>query len=83
MHRAVLVSVFGILMPPALHCRPLLGMPFWAINETVPSGKGKRVQVWNAREQALFPPSPCNAFNLSDASVMSLQDLWLRTIDYS
>ena len=34
------------------------------IKETVPSGKGKWVQVWNAREQALFPPSPYNAFNL-------------------
>ena len=45
----------------------------------MPSGKGKRVQVWNAREQALFAPSPYNAFNLSDALVMSLQDLWLRT----
>ena len=37
------------------------------------------VQVWNARQQALFPPSPYNAFDLSDALVMSLQDLWLRT----
>ena len=49
------------------------------IKETVPSGKGKWVQVWSAREQALFPPSPYNAFNLSDALVASLQDLWLRT----
>ena len=49
------------------------------VKETVPSGKGKRVQVWNAREQALFPPSPYNAFNLADALVMSLQDLWLST----
>ena len=49
------------------------------IKETVPSGKGKRAQVWNVRQQALFPPSPCNAFNLSDALVTSLQDLWLRT----
>ena len=45
----------------------------------MPSGKGKWAQVWNAREQALSPPSPYNAFNLSDALVMSLQDLWLRT----
>ena len=49
------------------------------IKETVPSGKGKRAQVWNVRQQALFPPSPYNAFNLSDALVASLQDLWLRT----
>ena len=27
------------------------------VKETVPSGKGKRAQVWNARQQALFPPS--------------------------
>ena len=49
------------------------------IKEIVPSGKGKRVRVWNAREQALLPPSPYNAFNLSDALVTSLQDRWLRT----
>ena len=51
------------------------------IKETVPSGKGKWpwVQVWNAREQALFLHPPYNAFNLSDALVTSLQDLWLRT----
>ena len=49
------------------------------VKETVPSGKGKRAQVWNVRQQALFPPSPYNAFNLSDALVTSLQDLWLRT----
>ena len=49
------------------------------ITETVPSEKCKWVQVWDAREQALFPPSPYNAFNLSDALVTSLQDLWLRT----
>ena len=49
------------------------------IKETVPSGKGKWVQVWNAREQALPPPSPYNAFNLPDALVAPLQDLWLRT----
>ena len=49
------------------------------IKETVPSGKGKWVQVWNAREKALFPPSPYNAFNLSGALVATLQDLWLRT----
>ena len=41
------------------------------IKETVLSGKGKWVQVWNATEQALFPTSPCNAFNLSDALVTS------------
>ena len=35
--------------------------------------------MWNVRQQALFPPSPYNAFNLSDALVTSLQDLWLRT----
>ena len=45
----------------------------------MPNGQGKRVQVWNAREQALSPPSPYNAFNLSDALVMPLQDLWPRT----
>ena len=49
------------------------------VKETVPSGKGKRAQVWNVRQQALSPPSPYNAFNLSDALVTSLQDLWLRT----
>ena len=49
------------------------------IKETVPNGKGKWVQVWNGREQALSPPSPYNAFNLSDALVTFLQDLWLRT----
>ena len=53
------------------------------IKETRPSGKGKWVQVWDTREQALglFPPSssPYNAFNLSDALVTSVQDLWLRT----
>ena len=48
------------------------------IKETVPSGKGKWVRVWNAREQALFPPPPIMHSNLSDALVVSLQDLWLR-----
>ena len=49
------------------------------IKETRPSGKGKWVQARNDREQALFPPSPYNAFNLSDALATSLQALWLRT----
>ena len=44
----------------------------------MPSGKGRWVQVRNAREQALFPPSPYNTFNLPDAFVASLQDPWLR-----
>ena len=42
-------------------------------------GKGKWVQVRNAREHALSPPSPYNAFNLSDALATALQALWLRT----
>ena len=41
------------------------------IKETVPSGKDKWVQVWNAREQALFPPSPYNAFGLSKGHVVN------------
>ena len=45
----------------------------------MPIGEGKWAQVWNARGQALPPPSPYNAFNLSDALVASLQELWLRT----
>ena len=49
------------------------------IKETRPSGKGKWVQVWNAREQALFPPSPYTALNLSDTLATSLQALWLCT----
>ena len=43
--------------------------------------RGGKWAQWNAsyREQALCPPSPYNPFNLSDALVASLQDLWLRT----
>ena len=34
---------------------------------------------FNARGQALFPPSLYNAFNLSGTLSTSLQALWLRT----